>query len=63
MFQLIGILFLTSYLKEEKQTDLDLFFRDAIMQYVEQQSKQGAMISAELENRISLSQQTTDENE
>ena len=33
------------------------------MQYVEQQSKQGAMISAELENRISLSQQTTDENE
>ena len=52
-----------AFLKEEKQTDLDLFFRDAIMQYVEQQSKQGAMISAELENRISLSQQTTDENE
>ena len=51
------------FLKEEKQTDLDLFFRDAIIQYVEQQSKQGTMISAEIENRISLSQPTTDDNE
>ncbi|MGB1205170.1 MAG: 5'-nucleotidase C-terminal domain-containing protein [Chitinophagales bacterium] len=51
------------FLKEEKQLDLDLFFRDAIIQYIEQQSKKGNMISAELENRISFSKPTTDDDE
>jgi len=48
------------FLKDEKQIDLDLPFRDAIIQHIEQQSKEGIMINAKIENRISFSQPTND---